>query len=101
MHIWIYRHTMKKNAEQKNKHLGKSINSKLKPAMYEIAIVLKKKEFKSIDQAAQKSITDLKKKLTLYEKKAENAAQTGEDIDCTIEQVSEKVKEAIIKETLP
>ena len=79
---------------QKNKALGKQIKCKLKAAMYEVAMVLKKKEFKSIDQAAQKSITVLNKKLKIYEKKAENAA-TGEDIDCTIEQVSEKAKEAV------
>jgi len=80
---------------QRNKALGKSICSKIKPGMWDIASVLKKKEFKSIDQATQKSITDLNKKLKLYEKKAENATQTGEDIDCTLEEVLEKVKEAI------
>ena len=51
------------------------------------------KEFKSIDDLAQKSIIDKKRKLTLYEKKA-NLAIDGKDIDCTIDEVAEKVKEA-------
>ena len=63
--------------------------------MYEVVIRLKKKEFKSIDQPARKSITDLKKKLTSYEKKAQTALSEGNDMDITFEQVSEKVKQAI------
>ena len=45
--------------EQKNRILA----SKHKAAMYEVANVLKKKDFQHIDKAAQKSIKDVKKKL--------------------------------------
>jgi len=88
----------KKNADLKlknNRGLAKKIKDKLKSAMYEIANVMKKKEFKSIEQSAQKSVTDLKKKLTSYEKKAETALSDGNDMDITYELVCEKVKQAI------
>ena len=79
--------------QQKNKLLGKQIINKLKGATYDVMNVMKRKEFTSIDKATQKSITDKKKKLTSYEKKAHRAMQ-GEDIDCTLDQVGETVKEA-------
>ena len=92
---------MKKNADgraealkqKKNKILGKQIKDKLKGAMYEIAKVQGNKEFKSIDALAQKNIIVKKKKLMSYEKKA-NLAIEGKDIDCTIDEVAVKVKEA-------
>ena len=63
--------------------------------MYEIANVLKNKDYKNIDKAAQKSITDSKKKkLTNYEKKAKAATPTGADIDCTLDQVTVTVKDS-------
>ena len=80
--------------QKKNKILGKQIKGKLKGAMYEVANVLKKKDFQHIDKAAQKSIKDVKKKLWKYEKQANDAIAFGADIDCTIEEVSGTAQEA-------
>ena len=62
--------------------------------MYEINVVMKNKDYKNIDKATQKSITDSKKKLTSYEKKAQAATSTGADIDCTLDQVTVTVKDS-------
>ena len=80
--------------QENNKKLGKRIINKLSAVMYEIAAVLKNKDFIQIDNKAQKSITDSKKKLTNYEKKAHAAMSSGEDIDITLDQVAQTVKEA-------
>ena len=80
--------------QQKNKSLGKQITNKLSSTMYEIQKVLKNKDYKNINKAAQKSIADSKKKLMNYEKQAKAATSEGKDIDCTLDQVAVAVKEA-------
>ena len=73
---------------------GKQIIRKLDTSMYKIAAVVHAKDFNGMDNQVQKFITDVKKKLTKYEKHAQAAILTGEDTDITLDEVEETVKEA-------
>ena len=81
-------------AKQNNRLKGYEILNELKVAMYENARVCIKRDFKEIDEAAQKSIKDVQKKLKEYEEKANHAISFGATIDCTIEEVSGAAQEA-------
>ena len=77
--------------KKQNMAFGKKIIRKLDTSMYEIAALVHAKDFNGIDNQVQKFITDVKKKLTKYEKHARAAILTGEDTDITREQVRETV----------